>query len=368
MRAIETCRTAVLGGHEEVCDHCGHVERAYNSCRNRHCPKCQALPQARWVDGRIERLLPTNYFHVVFTLPDELRPLARHNRAAIFDLLFKAASATLLELGRDPAWLGGTIGVTAVLHTWTRELCWHPHLHCLVTGGALSADGTEWHPAKADFLFPVLVVSRLFRGKLLAGLRSLYRRGTLDLTGHRCARLADPAVFSRLVDRLYRKDWVVYEKPPFGGPEQTIRYLGRYTHRVGISNARLVAFDNGQVTFSTKHGRTVTVPAETFIGRFLLHVLPKGFVKIRHYGLMAASHATTTLERARVVLDHEREPEAMTPSIEADPCEELSWKELYRLLTGDDLTICPRCGVGRMVPRPLSPPLEPPSAPDRDSS
>jgi hypothetical protein len=353
MRAIETCRTAVLGGHEEVCDQCGFVLLSYNSCRNRHCPKCQSLDQARWIAERIERILPTHYFHVVFTLPEELRPLGDRNSSALFDLLFRSASQTLLELGRDPEWLGGMLGVTALLHTWTRELLFHPHLHCIVTGGALSPDGTEWRSTKPDFLFPVFVLSPLFRGKFLCGLRTLYDRGKLDLDG-RCVGLRDPVAFSQLVDRLFRKDWVVYAKRPFGGPEQTVKYLGRYTHRVGISNARLVAFEDGQVTFSTKDGRKVTVSAETFIGRFLLHVLPPGFVKIRHYGLMSACHSKTTLERARELLQAEATPEGTGAMLEADPYKELSWQELYRLLTGSDLTICPRCGQGRLVPRPLS--------------
>lgn len=352
MAAIETCRTAVLGGHAEVCDRCGHTEVSYNSCRNRHCPKCQALDQARWIAERVKRVLPTHHFHLVFTLPEQLRPLALRNREPIFDLLFKTASATLLELGRDPKWLGGRLGLTAILHTWTRQLLFHPHLHCIVTGGALSADDNRWLSTKKDFLFPVRVLSALFRGKFLAGLRSLYRRGHLDLGG-RCARLADPAVFSALVDQLAGTDWVVYSKPTFTEPEQTIRYLGRYTHRVGLSNERLVAFSQGQVTFATKDGQRTTLSAERFIGRFLLHVLPKGYVKIRHYGLLSAAHATTTLEKARTLLEqaHRRPDEAS--SVEADPYEELSWKELMRLLTGEDLSLCPRCGQGRMVPMPL---------------
>lgn len=352
MAAIEACRTAVLGGHAEVCDRCGHVEVSYNSCRNRHCPKCQALDQARWIAERVKRVLPTYHFHVVFTLPEQLRPLALRNRETIFDLLFKAASQTLLELGRDPKWLGGTLGITALLHTWTRELLYHPHLHCIVTGGALSADGLRWISTKEDFLFPVRVLSALFRGKLLAGLRSLYRRGLLDLGG-RCARLDDPAVFSALVDQLAGTDWVVYAKPTLAGPEQTIRYLGRYTHRVGLSNERLIAFRAGQVTFATKDGKTITLSAESFIRRFLLHVLPKGYVKIRHYGLLSAAHATTTLEKARALLKEDQHRREEPPSVEADPLEKLSWKELMRLLTGEDLSLCPRCGQGRMVPMAL---------------
>ena len=352
MAAIETCRTSVLGGHREVCDRCGHLEQSYNSCRDRHCPKCQGLPQAIWIDQRIKRILPTHYFHVVFTIPEELRTLVRYNRRSLFNLLFKAASATLLELGRDPKWLGGMLGVTAVLHTWTRELQWHPHLHCIVTGGALAPNGTQWLSTKKDFLFPVHVISELFRGKFLSGLRALYNRGALALGG-RCSRFEDRAIFSRLIDQLLEKKWVVYAKRPFGGPEKVIRYLGRYTHRVAISNPRLIAFEHGQVTFATKNGAKVTVSAETFIQRFLLHVLPKGFIKIRHYGLMAPSHATTTLENARNLLEAEASTNGTRPVLEADPFEELTWKELLYLLTGEDLTVCPRCGKGRMVPMAL---------------
>ncbi len=352
MSAIETCRTEVLGGHKEVCDRCGHVERAYNSCRNRHCPKCQALDQARWIGQRLKRVLPTHYFHVVFTIPAKLRPLVRQNREPLFDLLFKAASGTLLELGRDPAWLGGMLGITAILHTWSRELIFHPHLHCIVTGGALSADEQRWLSTKEDFLFPVRVLSKLFRGKFLSGLRALYDRGALDLGG-RCGRFEDSRVFSKLIDQLISEDWVVYAKRPLGGPEQVVRYLGRYTHRVGLSNQRLLAFEDGLVTFATKNGGKVTLSAESFIRRFLLHVLPKRYVKIRHYGLMSASHSTTTLEKARALLEESLESAEPISSVEADPSEALSWKELMRLLTGDDLSLCPRCGQGRMVPMAL---------------
>ena len=352
MAAIESCRTAVLGGHAEVCDNCGHVEVSYNSCRNRHCPKCQALDQARWIAEREKRVLPTHHFHVVFTLPQELRPLAARNRELVFDLLFKAASQTLLELGKDPGWLGGMLGITALLHTWTRELLFHPHLHCIVTGGAISADGQQWLSTKKDFLFPVRVLSSLFRGKFLSGLRGLHNRGALDLAG-RCARLGNQTAFSALIDQLAGTDWVVYAKPPLGGPEQTIRYLGRYTHRVGLSNERLVAFEDGQVTFATKEGKRLTLGAESFIRRFLLHVLPKKYVKIRHYGLLSAAHATTTLEKARALIEQGQPSRKEASSVEADPFEELSWKELMRLLTGEDLSLCPRCGQGRMVPVPL---------------
>ena len=381
MAAIETCRTVVLGGHADVCQRCGHVEISYNSCRNRHCPKCQGLAQARWLAQRMERVLPTHYFHVVFTLPEPLRPLVLRNRRSLFDLLFTAASATLLELGHDPNWLGATLGITAVLHTWSRTMRFHPHLHCIVTGGGLSEDDTQWLSTKQDFLFPVRVLSSLFRGKLLDGLRRLYKKGQLDLSGP-CVPLSDPATFARLVAELYDTDWCVYAKEPFGGPEAVYAYLGQYTHRVAISNWRLRSFDGEQVSFSTKDGGTETVSAETFIARFLLHVLPKGFVRIRHYGLMAPSNATTRLERARALLTsgddasgaplHEvsaPEEDRTTSALSGEDIEDLGWQDLLLLLTGHDVNVCPLCGQGPMVRVALSVVRSPPETPEpRDSS
>jgi hypothetical protein len=228
LRAIEHCRTAVLGGHLDECLACGHTEPSYNSCRNRHCPKCQALPQARWIAGRMERLLPVGYFHVVFTLPAELRPIAQRNRRLVFDLLLGAAGRTLLELGRDPARLGAELGVTTVLHTWTRELAFHPHAHCIVTGGGLTPDGASWVHSRKHFLFPVHVMGALFRGKVLAALREAHRRSELNIASRHGEPL-DPQAFDQLLSRLRRLNWVAYCKRPFGGPEQVVRYLGRYT-------------------------------------------------------------------------------------------------------------------------------------------
>src|SRR5665213_2380874 len=225
--AIARCRTAALGGHVDVCDACGHADISYNSCRNRHCPKCQSLAQARWLERRMQRVLPTHAFHVVFTLPSQLRPLALANRTLLFDLLFACAAETLLELGRDPRWLGAELGITSVLHTWTRELLFHPHVHCIVTGGGLSSDGQRWIGTRKDFLFPVRVLGALFRGKFLARLRLAHARGDLYLPA--------PAHFERLCNQLQRKRWIVYARPPFGGPQHVFRYLGRYTHRVGLS-------------------------------------------------------------------------------------------------------------------------------------
>jgi hypothetical protein len=323
LRAIAQCRTAVLGGHLDVCTACGFEQPSYNSCRNRHCPKCQAVAQARWIHSRLERLLPVHYFHVVFTLPAELRAVARRSREVVFDLLFAAAADTLLTLARDPKRLGGELGVTMVLHTWTRELLFHPHVHAIVTGGGLSDDGERFVLARRRFLFPVRVMGALLRGKMLAALERAHARGQVDL--------GDVDLHA-----LRRKSWVVYAKQPFGGPEHVIRYLGRYTHRVGISNDRLVAFDARGVTFRTKHGRTVTVAPQEMLSRFVEHVLPPRFVKIRHYGLHSARHATSRLVIAR---------QRLAPEAPPSPRSELLPDAIALLvqLTGVDLRVCPVC-------------------------
>jgi hypothetical protein len=357
MRDIETCRTSVLGGHVDVCDACGFTRPAYNSCRNRHCPKCQGLAQARWIDQRKERIIPTHYFHVVVTLPALLRPLARRNAKTFYDLLFQTVSKTLLELGKDPGRLGAQMGFTAVLHTWSRDLHYHPHIHCIVAGGGLSFDSDRWIPARRKYLFPVKVIAALFRGKFLARLREIYDSGELDLSG-KCAPLAVPGVFQKLLDQLYRTKWVVYAKRPFGGPEQVYAYLGRYTHRIGLSNRRLVSFDGEHVCFRTRDGKTVTIPAEEFIQRFLQHVLPAGFVKIRHYGLLASGNAKTKLPIARRLLELQFTKittTALTASVES-----ADWREFFKALTGIDLLVCPRCRQGKMIPHPLYRSDEPP--------
>ena len=347
LRAVARCRTAALGGHVDVCDACGHAAIAYNSCRNRHCPKCQALTQARWIERRMERVLPTHAFHVVFTIPSELHRLAMVNREELFALLFAAAADALLELGRDRRWLGAELGITSVLHTWTRDLRFHPHVHCVVSGGGLSLDGKEWIAARPDFLFPVRVLGALFRGKFLARLALLRQRGALRFDGP-TASLADRARFERMMDKLHRTRWVVYAKRPFGGPEQVFRYLGRYTHRVGLSNRRLVSLDERGVTFRTHGEQTVTLAPHEFLRRFLLHVLPKGFVKIRHHGLMAASHVSTRLADARRLL--ERAPPTATNDVPRCPSD---FRELLLALTGIDLRRCPRCGQLAMRRHPL---------------
>jgi hypothetical protein len=353
MRAIEVCRTALLGGHVDVCNTCAFTRPAYNSCRNRHCPKCQALSQAAWIDKRMEYVLPTHFFHVVFTLPHELGALTLRNRKTIFSLLFSAAARTLLELGQDEHRLGAQLGVTAVLHTWTRNLRFHPHVHCIVTGGGLAPQGDRWISSRQKYLFPVRVLSALFRGKFLDGLACAYERGELDLGGA-CAELANPEDFAHLKDMLYRKSWVVYAKRPFAGPEQVFKYLGQYTHRVGISNHRLVSFDKRGVCFRTKNGKQVTVAPAEFIRRFLLHVLPNGFVKIRHYGLLASSNVHTKLAEARSHLEVNDKPAPARPP-------QQTWQEQHLALTGVDLTTCPRC-ASQMSSHPLDRPSRAASA------
>ncbi|MFL5334410.1 MAG: IS91 family transposase, partial [Geminicoccaceae bacterium] len=294
MSAIETCRTAALGGHVEGCEACGHRRIAYNSCRNRHCPKCQGAQAREWLAAREADLLPVGYFHVVFTLPAEIADIAFHNKAAAYDLLFRAAAETMLTIAADPRHLGARIGITAVLHTWGSAITHHPHIHMIVPGGGISLDGERWISSRAAFLLPVRVLGKLFRGLFLRGLRQLHAAGRLRFFGDQVA-LKDSRAFLRYLAPLRKKRWVVYAKPPFSGPEAVLAYLSRYTHRVAISNHRLIAFDEAGVTFRYKdyrrdaadRQRTMTLTPDEFIRRFLLHVLPRGFMRIRHYGLLA---------------------------------------------------------------------------------
>jgi hypothetical protein len=340
----------------DVCpqEDCGYAEIAYNSCRNRHCPKCQAIAQARWLSQRMARMLPVDAFHVVFTLPSGLRPLVFANRAALFNLLFAAAAGALKELAKDPRYLGAEVGITAVLHTWTRDLRFHPHVHCIVTGGGLSIDGARWVPGRsAAFLFPVRVLGALFRGKFLARLEHLYNTGRLQLTGD-AARFAHRDLFVRLRRKLYATRWVVYAKPPFGGPEEFFRYVGRYTHRVGLSNARIVSLDGERVVFRTRGDATETLPYHEFLRRFLMHVLPDGFTKIRHYGLFAPGAAAEKLAVARTRLTELGVATVATPS-PRDGRPPKDFRELLLAITGVDIRRCPRCGVGLLLRRPLDP-------------
>ena len=344
MRAIETCRTAVLGGHVDLCLDCGAMTPSYNSCRNRHCPKCQGLEQAEWIDARKARTLPVHHFHVVFTLPAELRAVAKANQEVVYSILFREAARTLLDLGADR--LGAVLGVTEVLHTWTRALTYHPHVHCIVTGGGLSLDGKRWISTSKKYLFPFKVLSRLFRGKFLAALRQAHSAG--ELKG------VSAKDFAVLVAQLYRKEWVAYAKKPFGRVEHVFEYLGRYTHRVGISNQRLLGLEEHAVRFLTKNGQSVSLPPEEFIRRFLQHVLPPGFVKIRHYGLLAPANVNTKLQAALRLLSPPELPPLVEPVADAPPPEPQTWEERLLALTGIDVRVCRHCGGSRIEHRPLS--------------
>jgi len=308
IQAIRRCRTAALGGHVDVCPQCGgDPVISYNSCRNRHCNKCQSQARDRWIEARKQELLDTPYFHVVFTLPHYLHGLVLQNQAELYNLLFRAVAETLRQVARDPKHLGAEIGFFCILHTWGQNLLFHPHIHCVIPGGGISPDKTQWIHAKDAFFLPVKVLSKIFRGKFVAGLRRVYGNKRLTCVGS-IQYLKDEKGFSAFLRTLFRQDWVVYAKPTFGGPDQVIRYLGRYTHRIAISNHRLVSFGGDQVTFRWRdyaHGnklRLMTVSAEEFMRRFLLHVLPKGFVRIRHFGLLANSRKTTLLDLCRTLL------------------------------------------------------------------
>ena len=343
MSAIERCRTAALGGHVARCenDACGHTIVAYNSCRDRHCPRCQGAASRKWLAEREAELLPVPYFHVVYTLPSQLRDLAYRNKAVIYGLLMKASAETTLQIAADPRHLGARIGITAVLHTWGSAMTHHPHVHMIVPGGGLSDDGSRWIAAKSDFLVHVNVLRSLFRGKVLGLLTEAHAQRRLQVFGH-LAPLADKKTFWRFLGPLRRIDWVVYCKDPFGGPEQVLRYLSRYTHRVAISNRRLIAADDGGVSFRWKDYRvegpgrwkTMTLSANEFIRRFLIHVLPKGFHRIRHYGLFANGNRTEAIARARELLG----VAPPTPEPVASPS-----SDEPRVLP----TPCPCCG-GRM--------------------
>ena len=318
-RAIRNCRTAALGGHLDACSRCGHQAISYNSCRNRHCPKCQTQARERWLAAQQRELLATSYFHVVFTVPHELNVLAKDNARCYYDLLFAASAATALKIAADPKHLRAEIGIISVLHTWGQNLLLHPHIHCVIPAGGLAPDHSHWVHPRYPFFLPVKVLSRVFRGKFLAGLKTLYRTNKLRCNGP-AAGLAAPKQFAKLLQRLHRQDWVVYAKPAMGGPVQVLRYLGRYTHRVAISNHRLLSFDGERVTFRWKdyaHGgkqRKMTLQATEFLRRFFLHVLPKGFVRIRHFGFLANRFRARLLPLARVLLASAPMPETSTAS------------------------------------------------------
>jgi putative transposase/transposase-like zinc-binding protein len=346
---LTACRTAALGGHVLECPGCGHQEVSYNSCGNRHCPKCQATAAARWLETQAADLLDTPYFHVVFTLPSALGPVALSNPRAVYGLLMRAAAQTLLEVAADPRHLGAEVGVLAVLHTWSQNLTLHPHVHCVVTGGGLALDGSRWVAGRDDFFLPVRVLSRVFRGKFLSGLRTAFRRGRLRFPG-RLAALARPRRFHRLLAETVRTEWVVYAKPPWGGAGTVLKYLARYTHRAAISNHRLLSLADGQVTFRWKdyaHGGrrgTMTLAAVEFVRRFLMHVLPTGFVRVRHYGLLANRHRQEKLARCRELLGM-----AVTEQVDTAPTDPDPIPPPGHEATVTPTRVCPRCGAGRMV-------------------
>src|ERR1700735_1685723 len=336
--AIVRCRTAVLGGHLDECTRCGHRAISYNSCRNRHCPKSQAGARERWLEKRRQELLPTPYVHVVFTLPRPLAPLALQNKKLVYDLLFRTSAQTLLEVAHDQKHLGAEIGFFSVLHTWSQKLELHPHVHCVVPAGGLSADRKRWIKPRYAFFLPVKVLSRVFRGKFVAALKRAFQDGQLSFHGD-LRLLAQPKTFAAWLRPLFRKDWVVYSKPPFGGPDYVLRYLGRYTHRVAISNHRLVSFADGQVTFRWRDSahnneqKLMTLALDEFLRRFLLHLLPKGFVRIRHFGFLANRRRSALLPLCFAALGTVLVPmEPETTAQESDP--------LWR---------CPKCGGAMAV-------------------
>lgn len=348
--AIEDCRSAALGGRVYKCVRCGARKIVYNSCRNRHCPKCQSLEKEEWLEQRCAELLPIPYFHVVFTVPEQLNVLAVSHPRLLYNLLFQCASQTLLEIAADPKHLGARIGVLAVLHTWSQKLTLHPHVHCIVTGGGLSIDGDWWVGCRPNFFLSIRVLKKLFRGKILAALKAAVKAGEL------------PASHLPDLDALYRKAWVVYCKPPFGSPEQVLAYLARYTHRVALSNSRLVRLDDETVTFTWKDSadhdrlREMTLAGEEFLRRFLLHVLPDRFVRIRYYGLLANRHREQALAVCRAVLPG---PPARPKPPKTDWCERL------QSLTGIDATRCEVCGEKALRPDGELAPARAPRAPPR---
>ena len=345
MAAIESCRTAALGGHVERCEDCGHSRIAYNSCRNRHCPKCQAAAAEEWLAAREADLLPVAYFHLVFTLPAEIAPIAYQNKAIVYDLQFRAASQTLLTIAADPRHLGARIGITAVLHTWGSAMTHHPHVHMIATGGGIALDNTRWLGCRPGFFLPVRVLSRLFRRLFLEMIGQAHDAGRLQFFGDHAA-LADRAAFAAHLAPLAKKNWFVYAKPPFTGPQAVLAYLARYTHRVAIANSRLIALDERGVTFRYKdyrrngqeRYRAMTLDPDEFIRRFLLHVLPKGFHRIRHYGILASALCKTNIARARELLAQPAPP-SQAPA-DDDPC---SRHEAHA-----ERPPCPCCG-GRMI-------------------
>jgi hypothetical protein len=342
--AIVSCRTSVLGGHADKCDHCGHIRQSYNSCRNRHCPKCQYIKQVQWVDKLKANLVPVRYFHIVFTIPNCLHKTFYINQSVAYSLMFRAAGEALRICAANPKYLGAQTGAVAVLHTWGQTLTYHPHIHMIVPAGGLSEDGMEWIPSGRKFFLPVKVLSQLFRGLLCRLVRESVSKNKIRLPD-------DLNSFDQLKNLMYAKPWVVYAKNPFAGPERVVEYLGNYTHRVAISNHRIIEEIDGKVTFRYKDYRTgktnnqMTLDAEEFIKRFLRHVLPCGFYKIRYFGLLARCNAKSKLQTCFDLI----EAETFLPQIEGLPA-----GEVFQMITGKNPSVCPVCGKGRMIPVALS--------------
>ena len=358
LKDIASCRTALLGGHVLRCNRCSHFEISYDSCSNRNCPKCGGLSELRWIERRKADLLPVEYFHVVFTTPDSLRSLFLANQRIAYGLLFSAVSETLLEVARNPERLGARIGFLAVLHTWTQTLLYHPHIHCIVAGGGLSEDAKSWIPCKKGYLLPVQVLSPVFRGKLLSKMEVALANGEL-----RAPASDNP---TQALKKAASKGWVVYSKPSFAGPDHVIAYLAHYTRRIAISNHRLVSHQDGNVTFrytdraNGNKKRLMTLPAEEFLRRFLLHVLPSGFMRVRYYGYLANAHRTRLLELIRQILG------LVVLLLTPQPQE--TWQELILRLTGNDVTRCKQCGLGQMEDLAVLPPSPKWSTPGRATS
>jgi Putative transposase/Transposase zinc-binding domain len=365
MTAIERCRTAALGGHVEQCDTCGYQRISYNSCRNRHCPKCQSLARAQWLDDRRSELLAVPYFHVVFTVPQKIAAIAFQNKEPVYDILFRTAAETLLTIAADPVHLGAELGFFAVLHTWGQTLLHHPHLHCVVPGGGLSPDGSRWIACRPNFFVPVRVLARLFHRLFLAALEKAFDAKKLTFYGS-LEPLRDRRAFHRYLAPARNAEWCVYTKPSFAGPEQVLAYVARYTHRVAISNNRLLDIDQGKVRFRWKdyrngnRQRTMTLATDEFIRRFLLHVLPEGFQRIRYYGFLANRHREQKLARCRQLL-------AMPQPEATDKAAVQDYRDQYQKLTGASLTECPACQGGHLVIIEVLKPVKP-SRPVCDTS
>jgi len=340
LTAIERCRTTALGGHLDACARCGHRAISFNSCRDRHCPRCQSNARDRWIEARSYDLLPTPYVHVVFTLPHELAPLALQNKRLVYDLLFRTSAETLLEIARDPKHLGADIGFFSVLHSWNQKLEHHPHIHCVVPAGGLSPDRRRWISSHPKFFLPVDVLAKVFRGKFYEALKEAFTQGHLGFHGN-LKSLGQPKTFSSLLRQTFSKKWVVYAKRPFGGPEHALRYLGCYTHRIAISNHRLVSFDDEKVTFRWRDSRhknkkrLMTLHVHEFLRRFLLHVLPKGFVRIRHFGFLSTRNRSTLLPVCRRLLPVQEPKSRVRVDQQPTQARPPTW-------------LCPRCG-GPMV-------------------